>query len=70
MACDMCKGIGVISVTQMQWIEEGSIARKWRIRAGVTMIELAERLKISPVAIAEMERGISNPSRLKGLKFP
>lgn len=55
--CHRCKGVGGVPVEMTKWIERGSEIRKQRACAGISLLEKAKSLGISPAQLSSIESG-------------
>ena len=55
--CSLCGGSGKISPKQARWIEHGKMLRQDRLNRNLSLREEAERLRITPYILSQIERG-------------
>ena len=60
--CDRCNGLGKVSVECKNWIADGLILKEKRILKKITMRSAAKLLKMYPITLSKMERGIIKPN--------
>lgn len=59
--CDLCDGTTKISFTKVVWRILGKISKWRRIKARLTLRKAAKILKIEPIELSKMERGVIAP---------
>ncbi len=63
--CPRCDGAGQVPAIQLQWMERGAVCRKARAARGETLMELSQRIGLSPAQISAMEQGRLDPAPLE-----
>jgi len=59
--CDRCKGSGKISKEGQKWIIDGNTLKDRRIDKLMTLRNAVRFLKMDPIKLSQMERGIIKP---------
>lgn len=63
--CEFCNGRGRVSPKKIQWKKEGRKMWHDRVNRGLVLRKEAERRKMAPLKLSQMERGIIKPIKAK-----
>jgi predicted metal-binding protein len=64
MPCFECGCSGEVSDQRIQWMKVGEQCRQARLkRDQLTLRKIAERYNLTPSAVSEMERGVTDPTK-------
>lgn len=66
--CLICLGTGKVSIDVARWIPVGEQHRKARVAEGISILERAAALGITPTRLSAMENGRADPAMLEEME--